>query len=322
MALQDGREAIRVGDDALTYEQLRAAAGAVAQQVAGARRVAVVAENSLATCVAVVGALGAGVPIVPINPKAGTREREHIMSDSAPDLVLEVDLSAQGEWPADEPDDEAPAIVVYTSGTTGAPKGVVLPRRALASNLDALADAWDWTGEDVVAHGLPLFHVHGLILGILGPLRRGGAAWHLGRFSPEAAVAAVSGRATMLFGVPTMYNRLAESDAAAGLSGARLLVSGSAALPAAVHARVEQRCGQRIVERYGMPETLMNTAIRADGERRPGTVGPPLDGVELRLVDDDGNVLEVSDDEAVGEIQVRGPNLFLSYLNRPDATGE
>ena len=94
---------------------------------------------------------------------------------------------ASGAWPPAEPDDEAPAIVVYTSGTTGPPKGVVLPRRAIATNLDALADAWDWTGEDVVAHGLPLFHVHGLILGVLGPLRLGGGAWHLGRFSSEAA---------------------------------------------------------------------------------------------------------------------------------------
>src|SRR3954454_18765322 len=326
MALQDGREAIRVGDDALSYEQLRAAAGAVAQQIAGAKRVAVVAENSLATCVAVVGALAAGVPIVPINPKSGTREREHIMSDSAPDVVLDdIDLDASEAWPSGAIDDEAPAIVVYTSGTTGPPKGVVLPRRAIASNLDALADAWHWTGSDVVAHGLPLFHVHGLILGVLGPLRRGGGAFHLGRFSSEAAAAALAGPATMLFGVPTMYHRLAadleaSSSLASAGGGAPLLVSGSAALPAADHARIEAACGLQIVERYGMSETLMNTAIRADGERRPGTVGLPLPGVDFRLVDEDGAVLDVSDDETVGEIQVRGPNLFLEYLNRPDAT--
>jgi malonyl-CoA/methylmalonyl-CoA synthetase len=318
----DGREAIRVGDAALTYGELHAAAGAVAERIAGMTRVAVWAESTLETVVAVVGALAAGVPIVPVNPKVGEREREHILSDSAPDALLDdVDLRARGEWPQ-EPDAEAPAIVVYTSGTTGPPKGVVLPRRALATNLDALAAAWEWTGEDVVAHALPLFHVHGLILGVLGPLRRGGAAWHLGRFSPEAAVAARAGRATMLFGVPTMYHRLADSDAAAGLGAARLLVSGSAALPAADHARIERASGQKIVERYGMTETLMNTAVRAGGERRPGTVGPPLDGVELRLVDDDGHVLDVADDETVGEIQVRGPNLFLEYLNRPDATAE
>jgi malonyl-CoA/methylmalonyl-CoA synthetase len=318
----DGREAVRVGDAALTYAELHAAAGAVAERIAGMTRVAVWAESRLETVVAVVGALAAGVPIVPINPKVGEREREHILSDSAPDAILDdVDLAGRGEWP-DEPDAEAPAIVVYTSGTTGPPKGVVLPRRALATNLDALAAAWEWTGEDVVAHALPLFHVHGLILGVLGPLRRGGAAWHLGRFSPEAAVDALAGRATMLFGVPTMYHRLADSGAAAGLGAARLVVSGSAALPAADHARIERASGQKIVERYGMTETLMNTAVRADGERRPGTVGPPLDGVELRLVDDDGHVLDVADDETVGEIQVRGPNLFLEYLNRPDATDE
>jgi malonyl-CoA/methylmalonyl-CoA synthetase len=305
----DRAEAVRVGDDALSFEQLHAAAGAVAQRIEGANRVAVTAKPTLETVVAVVGALAAGVPIVPINPKAGERELEHILSDSAPDVMLDdVDVNARGPWPA-EPDDEAPAIIVYTSGTTGPPKGVVLPRRALATNLDALADAWEWTGDDVVAHALPLFHVHGLILGMLGPLRRGGAAWHLGRFEPAAVAHALQGRATMLFGVPTMYHRLAaeaEGDIARGLSAARLLVSGSAALPAADHERIERATGQKIVERYGMTETLMNTAVRADGDRRPGTVGPPLPGVELKIEND--------------EIHVRGPNLFLEYLNRPDAT--
>jgi malonyl-CoA/methylmalonyl-CoA synthetase len=310
--------------------------------VAGASRVAVWAVPSLETCVAVVGALAAGVPIVPINPKAGSKELAHILSDSAPELVLstpgvsmpdaiasrvDVDLSESGSFSGPEPEDEAPAIVVYTSGTTGPPKGVVLPRRAIASNLDALADAWDWTGDDVVAHALPLFHVHGLILGVLGPLRLGGGAFHLGKFSSEAAGEALAGPATMLFAVPTMYHRMAAdleaSDALAGAVGrARLLVSGSAALPAADHQRISAACGLLPVERYGMSETLMNTAIRADGDRRPGTVGVPLPGVSLRLVDDSGVELSVTDDETVGEIQVRGPNLFLEYLNRADATAE
>jgi malonyl-CoA/methylmalonyl-CoA synthetase len=322
----DGREAVRVGDNALSYEQLAGAAGAVAARVAGASRVAVVAHTRLETVVAVVGALAAGVPIVPINPKAGERELEHILTDSAPELMLDdVDLAAVGDWPLAEPAGETPAIIVYTSGTTGPPKGVVQPRRALAANLDALYEAWGWTADDVVAHGLPLFHVHGLILGMLGPLRVGGGAWHLGRFSTAAAAAALAGRATMLFGVPTMYHRMAadlEADPplAEAIGGARLLVSGSAALPAADHERIRAACGLEIVERYGMSETLMNTAIRADGERRPGTVGRPLEGVELRLVDDAGAELDVWDDETVGEIQVRGTNLFLEYLNRPDAT--
>jgi malonyl-CoA/methylmalonyl-CoA synthetase len=204
---------------------------------------------------------------------------------------------------------------------------VVLPRRAIASNLDALARAWDWTDADVLAHALPLFHVHGLILGVLGPLRLGGTVHHVGRFSSSAIAAALAGPATMMFGVPTMYHRLADDAErdpaiAAALAAARLLVSGSAALPAADHARIERITGQRVVERYGMTETLMSCAVRAAGDRRPGTVGPPLGGVDVRLVDDDGTVIEASDDATVGEIEVRGPNLFSGYLNRADATAE
>jgi malonyl-CoA/methylmalonyl-CoA synthetase len=124
-----------------------------------------------------------------------------------------------------------------------------------------------------------------------------------------------------------MYRRLADAaerdpSVAAALGRARLLVSGSAALPAAEHQRLERLTGQRVAERYGMTETLMNTSVRADGERRAGYVGPPLPGVGVRLVDDDGRPLDVTDDETIGEIEVRGPNLFLEYLNRPDATAE
>jgi malonyl-CoA/methylmalonyl-CoA synthetase len=226
--------------------------------------------------------------------------------------------------------DEDPALIVYTSGTTGPPKGVVLPRRSISSNLDALAAAWEWTADDVLVHGLPLFHVHGLVLGVLGPLRLGGTVHHLGRFSTDGVAAALAGGATMMFGVPTMYHRLVEDaerdpDVAAAVARARLLVSGSAALPASDHRRISAATGQRVVERYGMTETLMNCAVRATGDRRPGYVGPPLDGVQVRLVDESGTVLHgdtALDDETVGEIQVSGPNLFLRYLNRPDATAE
>jgi malonyl-CoA/methylmalonyl-CoA synthetase len=334
--------ALRFGDRTLTYRQLRDAATAVVQRLEGKQRVAAWAVNEPEIAVGVIGALLAGVPITPINPKAGTSELKHILADSDPELVLcppgidvpeaitervDVDLEAKGGDIPGEPDDEAPAIVVYTSGTTGPPKGAVLPRRAIASNLDALAEAWEWTGDDIVAHGLPLFHVHGLILGTLGPVRRGGGVHHLGRFSAEGAAAALEGEATMLFAVPTMYHRLvaeAEGDEriCRALGGARLLVSGSAALPAIEHERIERLTGQQIAERYGMTETLMNTGVRASGERRPGYVGPPLKDVELRLVDDDGNTIEAADDETIGEIHVRGPNLFLEYLNRAEATAE
>jgi malonyl-CoA/methylmalonyl-CoA synthetase len=336
------RLALRFPERELTYADVRGAALAVAERIADAARVGVLGVNAPETCIAVVGALLAGVPAVPINPKAGERELAHILGDSDPAAILvapgaevktdreliELDLDARatGELPPEPPED-APALVVYTSGTTGPPKGAVLPRRAIASNLDALADAWEWTADDVVAHGLPLFHVHGLVLGILGPLRRGGAAHHLVRFSSEGVAGALQGGATMLFGVPTMYHRLADDaeqrpEIAEALRGARLLVSGSAALPAVEHERIERLCGQRIVERYGMSETLMNTAIRASGDRRAGYVGPPLDGVDLRLLDDAGEPVDAADDETIGEIAVRGPNLFLEYLNRPDATAE
>lgn len=346
------RAALIFPESALSYPELARAAQRVAAELAGATRVAVLAEPRLETCVAVIGALLAGVPAVPINPKSGPSELAHIAADADPDVLaiapgtpvpeafgdrgcVVIDLDAGSErgpgkvvGAAFDPED--PALIVYTSGTTGRPKGAVLPRRAVASNLDALAEVWAWTERDVVAHALPLFHVHGLVIGILGPIRRGGTALHLGRFSPEAvreALSASTHRATMLFGVPTMYRRLADAAGqsaalASALGGARLLVSGSAALPAAEHARLTDLTGRGVVERYGMTETLMNTAIHADGEPAPGTVGPPLPGVELRLVDDEGAEIETSDGDTIGEIQVRGPNLFLGYLNRADATAE
>lgn len=137
----------------------------------------------------------------------------------------------------------------------------------------------------------------------------------------------LAGGGTMLFGVPTMYHRLADAlaedaDLAGALAGARLLVSGSAALPVHDHERIAAATGRTVVERYGMTETLMNTSVLPGGAPRPGTVGPPLAGVDLRLVDEDGSVLEELDGETVGEVQVRGPNLFSGYLNRPDATAE
>ncbi|MET9353551.1 acyl-CoA synthetase [Streptomyces sp. NPDC006617] len=336
------RPALRFGERSLTYAELAAAAGATAGRIGGADRVAVWATPAMETGVAVVAALLAGVAAVPLNPKSGDRELAHILSDSAPSLVLappdaelppalgalervDVDVRARGAVPEDGADDGDPALVVYTSGTTGPPKGAVIPRRALATTLDALADAWQWTGEDVLVQGLPLFHVHGLVLGILGPLRRGGSVRHLGRFSTEGAARELNDGATMLFGVPTMYHRIAETlpadpELAKALAGARLLVSGSAALPVHDHERIAAATGRRVIERYGMTETLMNTSVRADGEPRAGTVGVPLPGVELRLVEEDGTPIAALDGESVGEIQVRGPNLFTEYLNRPDAT--
>ncbi len=316
------REALRFGEKALTHAELRQAAGTLAERLRGRTRVAVWATSTLETCVSVVAGLLAGVAIVPLNPRLGERELEHILGDSQPDLVLRDEPIVFGE-PGEfvEPGPETPALVIYTSGTTGPPKGVVLPRRSLTSNIDALAQAWQWTRDDVLVHGLPLFHVHGLGIGILGALRLGGSVRHV-KFSAEAIGHELASGATMMFGVPTMYHRIAEaveadSALAEKFRSARLLVSGSAALPASDHERIAKATGQGIVERYGMSETLMNVSVRFDGDRRPGTVGLPVDGVEVRVVDEHGDDIGSG---PIGEIEVRGPNLFLEYLNRPDAT--
>ncbi|HEY1572673.1 MAG TPA: AMP-binding protein [Pseudonocardiaceae bacterium] len=337
----DSRVALDFGTERLTYAELADVLAGLVPALTSAKRVAVWATPTMETVAGVVAALYAGAAVVPLNPKTGERELAHILQDSQPDVVLaraddrlpaglqlarlDVSLDSVGaRLTAERPIDESPAFIVYTSGTTGSPKGVVHAMRAVVSNLDALAAAWEWTEHDTVLHALPLFHVHGLIVATLGPLRRGGTVRHLGRFD-EAAVAAELADGVMLFGVPTMYHRLASAvvgsrELAEAVGKARLLVSGSAALPMGVHQRIEEATGQRVVERYGLTETLMNTAVRADGTREAGTVGPAVAGVDVRLVDEAGVVLDGWGPAVVGEIEVRGPNLFLGYLNRPDAT--
>jgi malonyl-CoA/methylmalonyl-CoA synthetase len=346
LADPDGREAIRIGDDALSYRELAGAAVEIAHELEGAGRVAVWAQPTLELVVAVVGALAAGVAVVPINPGLGPRELGHIVQDSAPERLLawpdvdppaelhrlprtDVDIKATPGKPLPEPsgNDEDDAFVMYTSGTTGPPKGVQIPRRAIATNLDALADIWQWTAEDRLTHALPVFHVHGLVIGILGPLRRGAHVEHAGRFSPQALADALRRGATMVFGVPTMYSRIAkeaetDTDIAHAFAKARLLVSGSAALPTTVHDAIKRLTGQQVLERYGLTETLMNTGTRLGDPVIPGRVGPPLPNIEVQLIAEDGTTIEDSDDETIGEVAVRGPNVFTGYLNRPDATEE
>ncbi|WP_242356866.1 MULTISPECIES: AMP-binding protein [Anaeromyxobacter] len=359
LAARGGRVALRViasaGPAAVTragaaprradvsYAELDRAARAHAARllqdgVRAGERVALWATPELATIAAVIGDALAGVATVPLNPALGEGELGHVLADAAPRLVLAADpasfrartpdvrgitLDGPGASPpAPRPDD--PLLVLYTSGTTGKPKGAIITHRNAAFDLDALVSAWGWTDRDALVHALPLFHVHGLVLGVLGSLRVGASILLLPRFTPEGVCAAMEGGGTMLFAVPTMYHRLAEHcearpDEARRLGCARLLVSGSAALPVRENDRLFRLFGQRVVERYGLTETLILTAARHDGPRTPGAVGPPLPGVTLRLVDDARRPLEPGPD-VLGEVAVKGPTVFAGYLNRPDAT--
>ncbi|MFJ7270916.1 AMP-binding protein [Streptomyces sp. NPDC099050] len=306
----DRPDALRVAGRDASYEELLAAARAVAADVAGAPAFAVTATASLETVAAVVGGLLAGVPFVPLPPDAGPAEREHILRDSGAVLV-DVDFARRGGGGAGAAAEPGrAALILYTSGTTGPPKGVVLTAEAVAADLDALAEAWQWSAEDTLVHGLPLFHVHGLVLGVLGALRTGSRLVHTGRPTPEAYAEAGG---SLYFGVPTVWSRIAGAPvAAAALGGARLLVSGSAALPAPVFRDLERLTGLRPVERYGMTETLITVSGRAGGEVRPGTVGTPLRGIRTRIAAEPG--------AEIGELQLTGPTLFSGYLGRPEAT--
>ncbi|MFW2333385.1 acyl-CoA synthetase [Ilumatobacter sp.] len=330
----DHPDAVVVDGEACSWEQLTRAADAVGVAVAGAPALAVSGTSTLATVTAVVAGLRTGVPVVPVPADAGPMEREHILRDSGAAVVVgdpawpesdlpRVPLPVASDLTATsgrgEPDGTATALIMYTSGTTGLPKGVIIPRRAIAAGLDGLADAWSWTPGDTLVHGLPLFHVHGLILGVLGALRVGSKLHHTGRPTPERYARAGG---SLYFGVPTVWSRVAsEPDHAKRLASARLLVSGSAALPVPVFEQLRALAGQVPVERYGMTETLITLSTRADGERRPGHVGVPIAGVETRLRDELGEPV-AHDGVTIGGLQVRGSTLFDGYLHLPGTTAE
>ena len=336
VAAADLGDAVRIDGVSLSRSDLVGAATSVAERVAGAGRVAILATPTASTVLAITGCLIAGVPFVPVPADVGVAERRHMLTDSGvrtwlgpvpedpeglPHIPVRLHARSWHRYP--EPSPDATAMVIYTSGTTGLPKGVVLSRRAIAADLDALAEAWQWTADDVLVHGLPLFHVHGLVLGLLGSLRVGNRFVHTGKPTPAGYAQACSeAGGTLYFGVPTVWSRVVADEAAArALRPARLLVSGSAALPVPVFDRLAELTGHQPIERYGASESLITISTRADGERRAGWVGLPVAGVETMLVDDDGAPVP-HDGETVGRLHVRGPTLFDGYLNRPDATAE
>ncbi len=289
--------------------------------------------TSIDLVVAHVAAYRSGLVVVPTNTAYTEREVAHVVSDAGvraavvddadrarwvrdtagSDVVVigpEVDLPDGPPPPLDTVGPDDLAHLGYTSGTTGAPKGAALTHGNLLANSEALERAWRWTAEDRLVLALPLFHAHGLCNGLHGTLLAGASAVLLAGFTVDGVLdAAAAHDATLFFGVPTMYHRLAASPRAAELARLRLCVSGSAALPADLHGALQRDAGTTVLERYGMTETNMLVSNPYDGDRRAGTVGLPLPGVDLRLA-------------GRGEIEVRGPGVFGGYWERPDATTE
>jgi malonyl-CoA/methylmalonyl-CoA synthetase len=287
-------------------------------------------DPSVDALVAHVGALRSGLVVVPANTAYSARELAHIVTDVRAAAAV-VGRPEQADWvrqastgpivvtgpgldlpdadpgPLDAAGPDDPALICFTSGTTGVPKGAVLRHRNLLAGVGSVTRAWRMTPEDRLVHCLPIFHAHGLVVGAYGMMSAGGSAVLLPGFAPDAVADAVRDhRASLFFGVPTMYHRLVASGRAGELASLRLSVSGSAPLPTELHQAATAAIGSVVLERYGMTETLMNTSNPYAGERRAGTVGFPLPGVEVVL--DDG-----------GEVLLRGPNVFDGYFERQAA---
>ena len=343
----------------LSYESLRHQSGRFAaalmrRGVEPGDRVAVQVDKSADAVLLYIACLRMGAVFVPINVANTANEVEYFLGDSQPRVavvrpadrgVLEgaaaraavphletLGTGGEGSLPdlvegvGDERElpagfaTNAPAAIVYTSGTTGRSKGAVLSRGNLASNAAVLAEAWQFTHRDVLLHALPLFHIHGLFAAINTVLVSGSSLLLLPKFDAQIILDTLP-RVTVFMGVPTHYTRLLQlpglnRDAAAG---ARLFVSGSAPLLAETHGEFLRRTGHAILERYGMTETLMNTSNPYRGVRKPGSVGPPLPGIEVRTGDATSGAV-ASGADVTGALEIRGPNVFCGYWRDPEKT--
>ncbi|GIX07772.1 MAG: long-chain-fatty-acid--CoA ligase [Candidatus Poribacteria bacterium] len=341
-----------------SYNELDAVAATVAARLLEGRgdlqeeRVALAVLPGFPYAAAQWGVWRAGGIVVPLAPQHPEPEWEHVLRDSGAsriicDAVLRPRLEPLAErmglslldWKevvsGDLPQEPAPrvalerrAMILYTSGTTGRPKGVVLTHRNVAAQVASLVQAWEWTPEDRILHVLPLHHIHGIVNALCCPLWAGASVQFLPRFDPFAVWEAfASGEITLFMGVPTMYSRLiaawegtdpeTQQRWREGARRLRLFVSGSAALPVPVFERWEEVTGHRILERYGMTEIGMALSNPLRGERVPGTVGYPLPGVRVRLRNEAGTLSAPGEP---GEIEVCGPTVFREYWNRPEET--
>ncbi len=262
-------------------------------------------------------------------PEIETQFREIAIVADAPNVetfasdgtgsIIDLAATKSGDFDTVDRSPEAPAAILYTSGTTGRSKGAMLTHGNLGSNAQALANAWRFTSEDVLLHALPIFHIHGLFVAINITLFAGSSLIFLPGFD-LAEILHQLPRSTVMMGVPTFYTRLLRSEAFDQdlVSQVRLFVSGSAPLSPETHKEFELRTGHAILERYGMTETNMNTTNPYSGERRAGTVGMPLEGIEVRITDpESGNVLKQGE---VGMIEIKGPNVFKRYWRMPEKT--
>jgi malonyl-CoA/methylmalonyl-CoA synthetase len=289
-------------------------------------RVAVYLPNCVETIDLFLACAKLGAIFVPVNILYRERELSHILSDAEPALFVDANTLPElrreaAAMPDARPqalvEGDDPAVIVYTSGTTGTSKGATLTHNNLAANAMNIAAAWGFSSTDRLLLPLPLFHVHGLGNGLHAWLLSGCRLRLLERFDHRTAAQEFSSfRPTVFFGVPAMYVRLLDLDAPIG-KGARLFVCGSAPLAAQTLEDFEKRFGQRILERYGMTEALMIASNPYFGERRAGTVGLPMPGVSVEIRDASGNVVPAGEE---GELYVRGPNVFPGYWRRPDAT--
>ena len=310
-------DAAQVSYGQLDAEVGRLAAWLVGQQVAPGDRVVVQAPKTPQLLSLYLAVLKVGAVYTPLNDSYTPAEIDYFIADAEPRLVVNDAVAAAAASASLAP--LAPAVLrgaddlaalIYTSGTTGRSKGAMLSHGNLASNALALHDIWGFSGDDVLLHALPVFHVHGLFVAIHCALLSGGRMIWLPRFDADQVVALLP-RSTVMMGVPTFYTRLLThpgfGPACAGHM--RLFISGSAPLLPSTFEAFEARTGHRILERYGMSEAGMITSNPLAGDRIPGSVGFPLPGVELRL-----------SQSAI--IEIRGPNLFHGYWRMPEKTAE
>ena len=339
------------GGSVADYRMLESASARYAHQLTdmGAKpgdRITLQAEKSVKALWVYLGCLRAGLVLQPLNPAYRARELQYFLDDAEPKIVigdrvtlptlgplapsgtLVTDIddlsgyaeSRDGDFRTLESGPDALAVLLYSSGTTGKPKGIMLTHRNLGTNAETLANAWGFTAEDLLLHALPIFHVHGLLVAIGCVLMSGSGMYWQNRFRVDRVLAALPACSVMM-GVPTYYTRLLGSAEFTKdhTRNTRLFISGSAPLSPQTFHEFEERTGHRILERYGMTETGMNTSNPLEGKRIPGTVGPPLPGIHLRVLDERGAALPPG---AVGALQVRGPNVFRGYWKLPEKTAD